>query len=60
MKVEIKRSTYRGRPIIQLFDKDSSPEYQNYPILSVGVRKATAILAVVDEIKKFVKDNKEQ
>ena len=59
MKVEIKRTTYRGRPIIQLFDKDVDSEYANYPILSVGIRKVTAILAVIDELKKFSEDNKE-
>jgi len=59
MKIEIKRTTYRGRPIIQLFDRDVDNEYANYPILSVGIRKVKAILSVVEELKEFEKENEE-
>lgn len=59
MKVEVRKTLYRGRPIIQLFDKDASPEYANYPILSMGVRKVNAILACVDELRKFSNENEE-
>lgn len=59
MKVEIRKTLYRGRPIIQLFDKDANPEYANYPIMSIGIRKVKAILACVDELEKFSKENEE-
>lgn len=59
MKVEIRKTLYRGRPIIQLFDKDVSEEYANYPILSMGVRKVNAILACIEELEKFSKENEE-
>lgn len=59
MKIEIKKSTYRGRPIIQLFDRDANEEYSKYPVISVGVRKVNAILAVIEELKEFANENKE-
>lgn len=60
MKIRIQESTYRGRPIIQLFDEDVSEEYKNYPLISIGLRKAKAIIAANDEIKNFIKKNEEK
>lgn len=58
MKIKIKETTYRGRPVLSLYDLDASEEYREYPILTIGIRKARAILCVTDEIKAFA--NKER
>ena len=60
MKIRIQESVYRGRPIIQLFDEDAQEEYKNYPLLSIGLRKAKAVMAVKEEIQKFINKNEEQ
>ena len=60
MKIRIQESIYRGRPIIQLFDEDAQEEYKNYPLLSIGLRKAKAVMAVKEEIQKFINTNEEQ
>ena len=60
MKIKIKESVYRGRPVLSLYDLESKEEYKNYPILSIGVRKAKAILAVKEELEKFIQKNEEQ
>ena len=60
MKIKVKESTYRGRPILSLYDLDAKEEYKNYAILSIGVRKAKAILAVKEELEKFIQKNEEQ
>lgn len=58
MKIKIKETTYRGRPVLSLYDLEASEEYREYPILTIGIRKAKAILCVTDEIKAFA--NKER
>lgn len=60
MKVRIQESTYRGRPILQLFDEDVSDDYKNYPLISIGLRKAKALMAVKEEINEFIKKNEEK
>lgn len=60
MKVKIQESTYRGRPILQLFDEDVSEEYRKYPLVSIGLRKAKALMAVKEEIHEFIKKNEEK
>lgn len=60
MKIKVKESVYRGRPVLSLYDLESKEEYKNYPILSIGVRKAKAILAVKEELEKFIQKNEEQ
>lgn len=60
MKVKIQESTYRGRPILQLFDEDASEEYRKYPLVSIGLRKAKALMAVKEEIHEFIKKNEEK
>lgn len=55
MKIKIKETTYRGRPVISLYDLECNEEYKEYPIITLGVRKAKAILAAKDEISNFVK-----
>ena len=60
MKIRISESTYRGRPILQMFDEEASEDYKKYPLLSIGLRKARAILAVKEEIQKFIKKHGEQ
>lgn len=60
MKVKIKESTYRGRPIIQLYDEEAQEEYKSYPLISIGLRKAKALMAVKEEIYEFIKKNEEK
>lgn len=60
MKVKIQESIYRGRPILQLFDEDVSDDYKNYPLISIGLRKAKALMAVKEEINEFIKKNEEK
>ena len=54
MKIKIKETFYRGRPVLSLYDLDASEDYRDYPVLTIGIRKAKAILAVTEEIKNFV------
>ena len=60
MKIKIQESVYRGRPILQLFDEDAPEDYKSYPLLSIGLRKARAVIAVNEEIKQFIKKNEEK
>lgn len=57
MKIKIQESTYRGRPVIQLFDEDASEDNKKYPLISMGLRKAKAVLAVKEELHAFIKKN---
>jgi len=57
MKIKIQESTYRGRPVIQLFDEDASEDNKKYPLMSMGLRKAKAVLAAKEEIHEFIKKN---
>ena len=60
MKVKIQESIYRGRPILQLYDEEAREEYKNYPLVSIGLRKAKALMAVKEEINEFIKKNEEK
>lgn len=60
MKVRIQESIYRGRPILQLYDEEAREEYKNYPLLSIGLRKAKALMAVKEEVQEFIKKNEER
>lgn len=60
MKIIVKQTVYRGRPVLSIYDLDANEEYRNYPILNIGVRKAKAILCATDEIKKFINKNEEK
>lgn len=60
MKIKVEETTYRGRPVLSLYDLDASEEYRNYAILNIGVRKAKAIIAAKEEIAKFIKKNEEK
>ena len=57
MKIKIKESTYRGRPVLSLYDLEAPEEYKEYAICTIGLRKAKAVVCVVDEIKNFIKKN---
>lgn len=50
----IEKSEYKGKPIIVI----KRNEEDKYPF-SFGVSKAKLILENIDEIKKFVEENKE-
>lgn len=60
MKIKVEETTYRGRPVLSLYDLDASEEYRNYAILNIGVRKAKAIIAAKEEIAKFIKKNEDK
>ena len=60
MKIKVQHTIYRGRPVLSLYDLDAPEEYRNYSILSIGIRKAKAIVAVQDEIKEFIKKNEDK
>lgn len=60
MKIKTKESNYRGRPVLSLYDLEASEEYREYPIVTIGIRKAKAITCVFDEIKNFVKKHGEE
>lgn len=60
MKIKVQETTYRGRPVLSLFDLDASEEYRNYAILNIGVRKAKAIIAARHEIEQFIKKNEDK
>lgn len=54
MKIRVVESTYKERPVLQIFDDDSKPEYKDVPILNLGLRKAKAVIAVQDQISDFI------
>lgn len=60
MKIKVQETIYRGRPVLSLYDLDASEEYRNYAIVNIGLRKAKAILAVKEEIEKFIKKNEDK
>lgn len=60
MKIKVQETTYRGRPVLSLYDLDVSEEYRNYAILNIGLRKAKAIMAVTEEINNFIKKNEDK
>ena len=60
MKIGIKESNYRGRPVMSLYDLEATEEYRQYPILTIGKRKAKAIVSVIEEIKNFIKKNEDE
>lgn len=60
MKIKVQETTYRGRPVLSLYDLDASEEYRNYAILNIGIRKAKAIVAAHEEIKEFIKKNEDK
>jgi hypothetical protein len=51
----VERSEFKGNPIIIL----KRDEFDKYPV-SFGLSKAKLILENVDEIKKFVEENKKE
>ncbi len=51
----VERSEYKGKPLLVL----KRDENDRYPF-SFGVSKARMILENLDEIKKFVEENKEK
>lgn len=60
MKIKVQETTYRGRPVLSLYDLDASEEYRKYAIVNIGLRKAKAILAVMEEIENFIKKNEDK
>lgn len=60
MKIRVQETTYRGRPIIRLFDEDVAPEYKDYPLLTLGLRKAKAVMSIFGEIENFINKHGEQ
>lgn len=60
MKIKVQETIYRGRPVLSLYDLDTSEDYRNYAILNIGLRKAKAIVAVMEEIEKFIEKNEDK
>ena len=52
--VIVERSEYKGNQMIEL----KNSEWDTYPF-RFGIRKAQLILDCIEDIKKFVEDNKE-
>lgn len=52
---ETQISQYGKHPILNIKEKDSKED--DKPIISFGLKKAQAILASIDSIKKFVDSN---
>ncbi len=49
---------YKGKPIFAVYKTPADLEEKTeYPIVSMGVKKAKAILKHAEELKKFVSDN---
>ncbi len=60
MKIRVKETIYRGRPVLSLFDLDAPEGYKEYSILNIGIRKAKAIMAAKEEISQFIKKNEDK
>lgn len=56
MKVEVKLGEFMNKPTIAIYEVKND-KVEDKPIVSFGIKKAQAILAAIEEIKKFVRDN---
>ena len=57
VKMTSKIGEYKGHKIISL-SEDGAELSEKYPPFSFGVKKAELILKHIEEIKKFVEENK--
>lgn len=60
VKTKAFNDEYKGSPILAIknVDEDGEPQEGSYPVVSFGLKKAKAILEHVEDIKKFVEENK--
>ena len=56
MKVEVKIGEFMNKPTISIYEVKND-KVEDKPIVSFGIKKAQAILAAIEDIKKFVMDN---
>jgi len=55
MKIRIEESTFKGRPIISLYDDEATGDNKRYPLLTMGLRKAKAVCLTINNIDTFIK-----
>jgi hypothetical protein len=58
LKTKVEIGEYKGNAMCTILELDDKDKPKPYPLLNFGIKKAEAILANIDEIKKFVEDNK--
>lgn len=58
MKTKVFTSEYKGHPIVQVFEVDDQGNKQGkYPVVSMGLKKAKALLDNQAEVALFISDN---
>jgi len=61
MKTKVFTSEYKGHPIVQVFEVDDQGNKQGkYPVVSMGVKKAKALLDNQAEVALFIADNEKE
>lgn len=55
---EVFDESYAGKPVLAIREVDEiGTKYGVYPVISMGLKKAKAVIKHIDEIKKFVEEN---
>lgn len=54
MNIKVKELEFKNKPVLALYDEDGSEKQKKYPIMTIGIKKAKAIVAGFEHIKKFV------
>lgn len=51
---------FKGHPVIALWEVDpAGNKVGQYPVISLGVRKAKVLLSHIEELKRFAADRKD-
>lgn len=54
LKTEIEKSTFKGSPVISIWEVKEDGTRKDFPLISFGKKKAEEIVKHIDEIKSFV------
>lgn len=57
-KTEVRTTTFANKPLIQIKEFDCDGEEVEKSLIQFGIKKAEAVIKHIEEIKKFVADNK--
>ena len=57
MKTEIELGEFKGNPVITIHELDQSGNRKPYPLISVGIKKAKAIVHHLEDIEDFIDNN---
>lgn len=60
MTTEIEIGEYKNNPTFIIHELDDKGQRKQYPLLTVGVKKAKALLKHMDELSDFVAEEKKE